>query len=80
MDNAQWLKGYQKFNKSKYNQRLHFHCKTFVFKNVREQLGNTNKRCSKNSRYMVLSYADLADTLLSKSVYLKALLFMIWEY
>ena len=44
MDNAQWLKGYQKFNKSKYNQRLHFHCKTFVFRNVREQLGNTNKQ------------------------------------
>jgi len=24
MDNAQWLKGYQKFNKSKYDKKLNF--------------------------------------------------------
>ena len=34
---------------------------------------------SKSSRYMVLSYTVLADTLFSKSVYLKALLFMILD-
>ena len=63
MDNAQWLQGYQKFNKSIYNKKFDFHCKTFVFGYVREQLGNTNNRCSKYSRYMVLSYTGLADTL-----------------
>ena len=70
MDNTQWLKEYQKFNKSKYNIiKLFFHFKTFMFKYVKEQSSNTNNWCSKYSRYMVLNYTGLEDTLFSKSVY-----------